>query len=95
MAYEIRVPKLGETMTETQLTEWVAKEGEKVEARQVLVVIETEKTSYELEAEKAGILHIITPANVTVPVTHIIGLLAENQEEYEKIKSRVEVSPDV
>ena len=88
--HEVRVPKLGETMTETQLIEWVAKEGEKIEARQVLVVLQTEKTSYELETEYAGILHIITPVDVTIPVTHLIGLLAETQEEYEKIKSEVE-----
>ncbi len=93
--HEVRVPKLGYTMTETQLIEWVAKEGEKVEPRQVLVILQTEKTSFELEAANAGILHIITPVEVTIPVNHLIALLAETQEEYEKIKSQVEVSPDV
>ena len=93
--YEVKVPKLGEAMTETQLIEWVAIEGKKVEARQVLVVLQTEKTSYELETEYAGILHIISPVNVTFPVGHLIALLAETQEEYEKIKSRVEASSGV
>lgn len=93
--HEVRVPKLGETMTETQLIEWVAKEGEKVEVRQVLVVLQTEKTSYELETEHAGILHIIAPVDVTIPVSHLIALLAETQEEYEEIKSRVEGSSGV
>ncbi len=41
--HEVRVPKLGATMTETQLIEWVVKEGEKVKPRQVLVVLQTEK----------------------------------------------------
>ena len=86
--YEIRVPKLGDTMTETQILEWVAKEGEEIKARQVLAVLETEKTSYELEAQRAGILHIITPVETTVPVHHLIGILADTQEEYEKIKSQ-------
>ncbi len=93
--HEIRVPKLGATMEETQLIEWVVKEGGKVEAHQVLVVLETEKTNYELEAEHSGILHIIASLNVTIPVSHLIGLLAETQEEYEEIKSRVEVPSDV
>ena len=93
--HEIRVPKLGATMTETQLIEWVAKEGEKVEPRQVLVVLQTEKTSYELEAQHGGILHIITPVDVTIPVSHVICLLAETQEEYEEVKSRVESPSDV
>ncbi len=90
--HEVRVPKLGEEMTETQLIEWVGKEGEKIEIRQVLVVLQTEKTSYELETEYAGILHIISAVNVTFPVGHLIALLAETPEEYEEIKSRVEDS---
>ncbi|MDD4876524.1 MAG: hypothetical protein PHQ86_05275 [Dehalococcoidales bacterium] len=87
MANEVRVPKLGETMTETELIEWVAKEGDKIEVRQVMVVLQTEKTSYELEAVKSGILHIITPINKTIPVNHIIAMLAETPEEYEEIKN--------
>ena len=90
--HEVRVPKLGEEMTETQLLEWVAKEGEKIKERQVLVVLQTEKTSYELEAEHTGILHIISPVDVTLPLGHLIALLAETPEEYEKIKSRGEDS---
>jgi len=90
--HEVKVPKLGEEMTETQLIEWVAKEGEKIKERQVLVVLQTEKTSYELEAEHAGILHIISPVDVTLPLGHLIALLAETPEEYEKIKSRGEDS---
>ena len=41
--HEVRVPKLGEAVTETQLIEWVAKEGEKVKAHQILVVLQTGK----------------------------------------------------
>ena len=85
--YEVRVPKLTETPSDIQLIEWVAKEGEQIKARQVLAILETEKSSYELESQHPGILHIVTPADVTVPVKHVIGLLAETQEEYEKIKS--------
>jgi len=92
MIHEVRVPKLGETMEESQLLEWVAKEGEEVKARQVLVVLETEKTSFELEAQHAGILHIITPIEVTIPVSHLIALIADTQEEYESIKSQTEDS---
>ena len=51
--HEVRVPKLGATMTETQLIEWVVKEGEEVKPRQVLEVLQTEKTSYELESQHA------------------------------------------
>ncbi|MBN1383131.1 MAG: dihydrolipoamide acyltransferase [Deltaproteobacteria bacterium] len=95
--HEIRVPKLGETMEEAQIIEWLAEEGETVEPRQVLVILQTEKAGYELEAQYGGILHIITPADpdVDIPVTHLIGLIAETQEEYEKIKSEREASSNV
>jgi pyruvate/2-oxoglutarate dehydrogenase complex dihydrolipoamide acyltransferase (E2) component len=91
---EIRVPKLGETMTEAQIIEWLAQEGEKVAPRQVLVILQTEKAGYELEAQYGGILHIITPADpeVNIPVTQLIGLIAETQEEYDKIKLEREAS---
>ncbi|MBN1664647.1 MAG: hypothetical protein JW943_13690, partial [Deltaproteobacteria bacterium] len=79
---------------EAQIIEWLAQEGEKVAPRQVLVILQTEKAGYELEAQYGGILHIITPADpeANIPVTHLIGLLAETQEEYEKIKSGGEAS---
>ncbi|MDD5082281.1 MAG: hypothetical protein PHU08_02790 [Dehalococcoidales bacterium] len=90
--YEVRVPQLSDTMEETQLLEWVAKEGEKVKPRQVLVVLETEKASFEMESEQAGILHIISPVEVTIPVGHLIAILAENDQEYAKVKSQVETA---
>jgi pyruvate/2-oxoglutarate dehydrogenase complex dihydrolipoamide acyltransferase (E2) component len=75
-------------MEESQILEWVAKEGEKVQARQVLVVVETEKTSFELEAQYPGILHIITPVEETIPVGHLIAVIADTQEEYEKVSAQ-------
>lgn len=90
MIHEVRVPELTWTMTETELLEWVAKEGERVKPRQVLVVVQTDKASDELESEHGGILHIISPVNVTLPVYHVIALIADTEEEYEQIKSIVE-----
>ena len=86
--HEVRIPKLGTQIEDAEITEWVAAEGEKVNERQVLVVLETEKSSYDLESEFKGILHIIVEASdERVDAGVLIAVLADNEEEYEKIKS--------
>jgi len=86
--HEVRIPKLGTQIEDAEITEWVAAEGEKVNERQVLVVLETEKSSYDLESEFKGILHIIVEASDDrVDAGVLIAVLADSEEEYEKIKS--------
>ena len=86
--HEVRRPKLGTQIEDAEITEWVAAEGEKVTEGQVLVVLETEKSSYDLESEFKGILHIIVEASdERVDAGVLIAVLADNEEEYEKIKS--------
>ncbi|HUV43720.1 MAG TPA: biotin/lipoyl-containing protein [Dehalococcoidales bacterium] len=86
--HEVRIPKLGTQIEDAEITEWVAAEGEKVTERQVLVVLETEKSSYDLESEFKGILHIIVEASdERVDAGVLIAVLADSEEEYEKIKS--------
>ena len=86
--HEVRVPKLGTQIEDAEITEWVAKEGEKVSPRQVLAVLETEKSSYDLESEFNGILHIIVEASdEKVDAGVLIGVVADSREEFEKIKS--------
>jgi pyruvate dehydrogenase E2 component (dihydrolipoamide acetyltransferase) len=85
MARDVGIPKLGLTMVEATLTEWRAQEGQQVNQNQFILVIETEKTTYDIEAISSGILHILTPAGQTVPVGHVVGLLAESRDEYQKL----------
>ena len=86
--HEIKIPKLGTQIEDAEITEWVAAEGEKIEEHQILAVLETEKSSYDLESEFKGILHIIVEASEEkIDAGQLIGVLAENEEEYEKIKT--------
>jgi len=87
--HEVRLPKLGDNVEDAEIVEWVAAEGERVRERQVIAVLETEKSSYDLEAEFSGILHIIVPASdQKVAAGELIAIIAESEEEYERIKSR-------
>ena len=85
---EVKLPKLGTQIVNAEITEWVAAEGEKVDERQVIAVLETEKSSYDLETEFGGILHIIVEvSDDKIDAGVVIAVLAESEEEYEKVKS--------
>ena len=87
--HEVRIPKLGDQMVDAEIVEWVAKEGDKVKEHQVIAVLETEKSSYDLESEFAGILHIVIEASdEKVNAGELIAVIAESEEEYEKAKSK-------
>jgi pyruvate/2-oxoglutarate dehydrogenase complex dihydrolipoamide acyltransferase (E2) component len=87
--HEIKLPKLGDQIVDAEITEWVATEGAQVGERQVIAVLETEKSSYDLESEFKGILHIVKPASdEKVKAGDLIAVIAESPEEYQQIKSK-------
>ena len=59
MVCQIVAPKLGMSMSDVTIVEWRVKEGEKVEKGTVVLVIETEKTEWNVEAGASGFLHIL------------------------------------
>jgi len=86
VAVNIAIPKLGMSMREATLVEWKFKEGEFVEEGQVVLIIETDKTKWEVEASGSGFLHVEVPADETEPVGKIVGFLVESLEELGTIK---------
>src|SRR5487761_2339191 len=60
MAIEIRVPTLGESVTEATIGKWFKKLGEAVKKDEPLVELETDKVTLEVNAPEAGILAEIT-----------------------------------
>lgn len=81
MAVEVNIPKLGMSMKEATLTEWKFNEGDKINAGDVVLVIETDKTTWEVEAPASGYLHIIVAIDNTEPVGAVVGKIAETSEE--------------
>lgn len=68
------VPKLGLTMTEGSLVEWLVQPGTRFEAGQPLFVIESEKAGVEVPAEAAGtLLEADAPIGTPLPVGTVIG----------------------
>lgn len=68
-AADLLMPKLGLTMTEGTVAQWVAKVGEPFAPPDILLVVETDKIANEIEAPAAGrLLDILVPAGATVAV---------------------------
>ncbi len=86
MAEYIAIPKLGMSMTEATLVEWKVKEGDQVEKGDIVLLIETEKTQWEVEASVSGFLHILVEEDVKAPVGRVVGLIAETKEELEALQ---------
>ncbi len=89
MPIKITMPALSPTMTEGNLAKWLKKEGDTVKAGDVIAEIETDKATMEVEAVDEGILgKILVPAGTErVPVNDVIGLLLEEGESADALKS--------
>jgi pyruvate dehydrogenase E2 component (dihydrolipoamide acetyltransferase) len=85
MATNVTMPKLGLTMETGKIIEWKKQEGEQVQEKEILLVVETEKITYDVESPATGILHIISPVESEVPVAELIGKIAADKAEYDKI----------
>lgn len=82
MATEIILPKLGETMEEGVIVEWLKKEGDPVQRGEVLFTIESDKATLEVESPAKGYLRkILVPAGQPVPVLTVVGLITRTADE--------------
>lgn len=76
MAFEIKVPNAGESITSAVISTWHKKTGDAVQPGDLLVTIDTDKVSTELQSEAAGILEITAQAGEEVKIGAVIGLIA-------------------
>ncbi|HEY1032556.1 MAG TPA: 2-oxoglutarate dehydrogenase complex dihydrolipoyllysine-residue succinyltransferase [Flavipsychrobacter sp.] len=65
---EIKVPTVGESISEVTLVKWLKKEGDYVERDELLCELESEKATFELNAEQAGVLHIVAQEGATLNI---------------------------
>jgi 2-oxoglutarate dehydrogenase E2 component (dihydrolipoamide succinyltransferase) len=78
MAAEIKVPSLGESVSEATVAKWLKQPGEAVERDEPVVELETDKVTLEVPAPQAGILGEIRAAEGTnVPVGAVLGTIAD------------------
>ena len=68
MVVEIKVPTVGESISEVTIAKWLKKDGDYVQQDEVLCEMESEKATFELNAEKAGVLKIAAPEGATLNI---------------------------
>jgi 2-oxoglutarate dehydrogenase E2 component (dihydrolipoamide succinyltransferase) len=73
MKIEIKVPSVGESITEALLAQWFKKDGDTVRKDEPLFVLETDKVTLEVTAEAAGRLRISVPAGTTIKIGAVVG----------------------
>jgi 2-oxoglutarate dehydrogenase E2 component (dihydrolipoamide succinyltransferase) len=77
MSVSIRIPELGESITEALIVRWLKEDGAEVRADEPVVEIETEKSAMDVAAEGPGRLAIRVPAGTRVRVGTVIGEITE------------------
>ncbi len=100
MAVDMKVPSVGESVTEVTIATWVKKDGDFVKMDEVICELESDKATFELPAEADGILRIIAKEGETLPIGAPIctiepstGIAASPAKTEVVASSPVEVSP--
>ena len=86
MIVEVKVPGVGESVTEATLAEWFKKDGDPVQKDEPLFVIETDKVTLEVVAEADGVLSIKVQAGETVAIGAVVGTIDAEAAPAEKRK---------
>ena len=73
MKLEIKVPSVGESVTEADVGQWEKQSGDLVKKGNILVILETDKASMEIPAEQDGILSIVKNNGEKVSVGEVLG----------------------
>jgi pyruvate/2-oxoglutarate dehydrogenase complex dihydrolipoamide acyltransferase (E2) component len=70
---EIQLPKLGFSMNEGTLSEWLVADGAAVDEGQPLYTLESDKAAEEIPAPASGVVRILKPAGETYEVGTVVG----------------------
>jgi pyruvate dehydrogenase E2 component (dihydrolipoamide acetyltransferase) len=82
MITKVIMPKLGQTMEEGTIVEWIKKEGEPVKRGDLLFTVESDKAVLEVEATARGFLRkIVVAQGQTVPVLTVVALMTRKADE--------------
>lgn len=77
MSLEIKVPPVGESITEVVLSRWIKNDGEFVEMDEIIAELESDKATFELTAEKAGTLKIVASEGDTLEIGAVVCTIEE------------------
>jgi pyruvate dehydrogenase E2 component (dihydrolipoamide acetyltransferase) len=91
MAFEFKMPDLGEGLTEGEIVKWLVKEGDSVEEGQIFVQVETDKAVVDIPSPKKGVvLKLGAAEGETVQVGRVIIVIGEPGEKAEAVSKPTE-----
>lgn len=77
---EIKVPAIGESISEVTLLKWTKKDGDYVERDEVIAEFESEKATFEVNAEQAGVLTTLGKEGDTLLIGDVLAKIDETAE---------------
>src|SRR5688500_12871667 len=93
---DIKVPTVGESISEVTLLKWNKKNGEYVERDEVIAELESEKATFEVNAEKAGVLKTAAQEGDTLKIGDLLASIDESAAKPAKSQqSTVDSQPTV
>jgi 2-oxoglutarate dehydrogenase E2 component (dihydrolipoamide succinyltransferase) len=75
---DIKVPAVGESISEVTLVKWLKQQGQYVERDEVIAELESEKATFEVNAEKAGTLNTVGKEGETMKIGDVLARIDEN-----------------
>jgi 2-oxoglutarate dehydrogenase E2 component (dihydrolipoamide succinyltransferase) len=95
MSFEVIIPNAGESVTSANVAEWHVADGASVSKGDILLTIETDKVSQELESEQSGILQILIPEGEEVAIGTVVAMIAAADAATPAVDEPTEVSAEV
>src|SRR3954470_1011541 len=74
---DIKVPTVGESINEVTLVKWLKKDGDYVDRDEVIAELESEKATFEVNAEKAGLLKTVGKEGDTLNIGDVLATIDE------------------
>jgi len=89
---EIKVPTIGESISEVTLVKWLKNDGDYVERDEVIAELESEKATFEVNAEQAGVLKTVGHEGDTLNIGDVLASIDEAAAKPEKPEVRSQKS---
>ncbi len=90
MSLEMKVPAVGESITEVTLAQWLKSDGDYVEMDEIIAELESDKATFELPAEKAGILRQVAQEGDTLEIGALLCTIEEGEASAAKSDEKEE-----
>src|SRR5882672_8171815 len=80
MSQQVKIPTVGESITEVTIANWLKNDGDIVKMDEPIAELESDKATFELTAPQAGVLKILKPKGEVVPIGAIICEVADSTQ---------------